>query len=449
MRSSAAFIVALAVAALTPVGASADPPWSAPMTFAGALGYQTSVVFTPAGHGVIAATSAAGNAEHGTLLATATSDGQLGRPQDVHVFTGRLAAYATDHIALAGNWPPATAAAPQSGPVLVATGSAAHGVGTPRALPGTAGQQLIAVAGSESGTLALVTGTIAGHRRRFVWVRRGAMLKRVLTFPVGPRARTAAVAVGAHGDVLVVWEDEHQIFSRHIGRSGHVAPMHRLGAGVQSAIQCRYDDSGRQEVAWETQRVNEGDAATPATVWYTSAAPGHGFTKARVIGRADVTGTGRYVQSPGVRLVGSGGDSSIVAFTVFDGSRFRVQVADTVAGHVRAPQTVSPVDEDAVLGDLAYARAGGTLVLWLSGTRGADPDGPQRVFASTRPTGQAAFGTPEAVTPPVDMSSPIARSVNTVPYAPSGAVDPKAGAALAAFGFLAPRVAVSARPPLG
>jgi hypothetical protein len=67
------------------------------------------------------------------------------------------------------------------------------------------------------------------------------------------------------------------------------------------------------------------------------------------------------------------------------------------------------------------------------------------VFASARGAGLPAFGAPEAVSEPIDPSSP---ATNTVPYAPFAAVDPKTGAALAAFGYLAPRVAVSARPSL-
>jgi hypothetical protein len=67
------------------------------------------------------------------------------------------------------------------------------------------------------------------------------------------------------------------------------------------------------------------------------------------------------------------------------------------------------------------------------------------VFASARGAGLPGFGAPEAVSDPVDPSAP---AINTVPYAPFGAVDPKTGAALAAFGYLTPRVAISTRPSL-
>ncbi len=178
---------------------------------------------------------------------------------------------------------------------------------------------------------------------------------------------------------------------------------------------------------------------------YTSAAPGHGFTTAVVIGRDDITGAGVYVAAPGVRLVGSGSDSSVLGYTIYAGGHFRVQVADAVAGHVQAAQTVSPPDVDAVFGDLAYARAGGTLALWRPGTRGSDSNGPQRVYATVRPAGAVSFGAPEAVSDPIDPTTPNA---TTVPYSPFGAVDPVTGAAIATFGYLTQNVSLSARAPL-
>ena len=92
-------------------------------------------------------------------------------------------------------------------------------------------------------------------------------------------------------------------------------------------------------------------------------------------------------------------------------------------------------DRADLLRDLAYARAGGTLVLWRSGTRGADAVGPQRVFASFRRAGSADFGAPQAV-----------NDSRVVPAAPAAAVNPLTGACVAAFGYLTPTsVQVSVR----
>jgi hypothetical protein len=290
-----------------------------------------------------------------------------------------------------------------------------------------------------------VTGT---PRTRIVWSGKGGgTLKRVLTIRVSSR-EGAAIAIGSHGDLLVANEDNHIIYSRHIGPTGHAAPGHRLGAGVQSEIQARYDDSGRQEVAWMSQRVAEGDALTGAIASYTSAAKGHNFTKAVVIGRDDVTGTGRYVSLPGIRLVGSGSDSSVLAYTIYSGGHFGVQVANAVAGRVQTPATM-PVAEgdDVILGDLAYARAGGTVVLWRTGTRGTDTNGnPQRLFAAVRPGGAAAFGPAEAVSPAVDPTTPATRNATSVVMAPVAAVDPVTGTAAAGWSTLLQQSLVSVRP---
>ena len=430
MKSMPLLAAALTAAVLTPASALADGPWSAPSAVPGATGYRAQVVATQRGHAALVADTSGIR----TLVAAVGDDGRPSTPRTFSLSSALLTAYAGDAIALAGTRTATTSAQARTAPVELGTGSPSRGIASVRALPGTAGQQLFALAGN-GGTVALVTGTNSGHRDRIVWVRRGGAVRRALTIRVGSRARGATVAVGAKGDVLVVWEDDHAVFARHRGASGRWAAAHKLGAGVQSSLQAVFDDSGRQEVAWMSQRVDEGDGGN-AVISYTSAARGHGFPKAVVVGRDTPVGTGRYVASPGVRLVPSGTDSSVLALTVYDGVHFRVAVTDVAAGRVASSKPVSPPDEDAVLADLAYARAGGTLVLWRSGTAGHDPSGPQRLYGSVRPSGTFDFGAPELVSDPGQ----------TVPEVAYGAVSPATGTALAAFGYLNPQVVVSARP---
>lgn len=431
--SSPAITAALLVAAL-PAAARADAPWGPPAPVPGA-GSEVQVVFTQAGHGLLATTDAKATNGQGTLLTPVGSDGAPGAGQRLKVSGGLLAPYGSDRVLVAGTTPAVTGKQADVARVLVAVATPGGAVGPFRALPGSTGQQLYAAAGGADGTAALVTGWVTGHRERVVWIGRGAAVRRALTFRVGERARGATVAVGPRGDVLVVYEDAHAIFSRHVGRTGHAGPAHRLGAGVQSGLQARIAASGRQEVAWISQRVNEGEAGTPAVVFYTSAARGHGFTPARVVRRSDLTGPGAYVAAPGVRLVGSGEDSSVLALTTSDGAHSRTAVADVVAGRVGIAEPVSPAGEDDVLGDLDDAPSGGTLVLWRTATRGGDAVGPQRVMARLRPHGAVTFGPAEVVSPP------------EVPDAPGAAVDPVTGTAVAAFAFLAGGAALSARPP--
>ena len=431
-----ALLAALVVLGVGAPAAWADPPWTVPAVVPGAFSAPGGVVFTAAGHGLIAGPALDSLAEHPTLVTPLDAAGRMGTGRPVAIFAGRLVTYGADGLALIGTRAAQTSAQADAAPVLVATGKGATGAfGTPRALPGTAGQQVLAVAGSARGTIALVTGTGSGPRERIVWAGAGgATLRRVLTIHVGTQARGASVAVGSHGDLLVAYEDAHTIFSRHVGPTGHTAAAHKLGAGVQSELQTRYDDSGRQEVAWMRQRVDEGDAVTGATVSYTSAAKGHNFTKARIVGRDDITGAGRYVQLPGVRLVGSGSDSSVLATTIYTGGHYRVEVAGLAGGTVQPASVMPTGDGDVVLGDLAYSRAGGTEVLWLSDTRGTDPTGPQQVFGDVRPAGAATFGPAEAI------------SAAGVPYPPQAAVDPVSGTAAAVYGTVAGQALESVRP---
>jgi hypothetical protein len=434
MHSSRILTAALTVAALSTSTAAAATPWSAPATVPGALSFGGQLAVTNAGHAELAIATAGSNPndESFTQVNSISTTGQPGAAHRVgNMSFGRIAAYASDHIILVGQQEAATAAQAKSAPVLVATGTPESGVGTPKALSGTADQTVDAVAGNTAGTAAFVTAQDSGHRQRIVWVRANGATKRVLTISVSAEAGAAAVSVGSKGDVLVVWQDKDKVFSQHIGPTGHAASAHTLGSGVEGNLQALYDASGRQEVAWLSQRVGEGDAESPATISYTSAASGHNFTKAKVIGQSSITGTGRYVASPGVRLVASGTDSSVLAMTVYDGANFRVQVATVAAGSVQTPQSVSPAGQDNILGDLAYARTGGTLVLWTTNTRGADPVGAQSIVATTRPTGQTAFTAPQQVTGP------------QTPYGTSAVVNAVTGSALAEVGYLTDTATVS------
>jgi hypothetical protein len=258
-------------------------------------------------------------------------------------------------------------------------------------------------------TVALVTATMydKGPLTRTLWIRRGGhAFRRALTFRPGPLARATAVAVGPRGDVLLVWQERRAIRARHVSRTGHAGRVQRIGTGVQSALQANLA-SGRMEVAWASQRVSEGDAAGPARIAYTSAPRGGRFGRAVTVGRSSLTGTGRYIMRPGVRLADAGGGRSVLAWTDYDGARFRVRMADVAAGAVTAPVTLSPAGDDCVLGDLAVSADGAALVLWLSGTRGSDPSGPQRVFSALRPAGAPAFGPPELVSDGAQDARPV------------------------------------------
>jgi hypothetical protein len=357
-----------------------------------------------------------------------------------------LATYGRDRIVVAGQSVarsgPNAGTIDDSSSVVVRFGTPG-GLGAEHVVAGTRGQQLYALSANHGGLMALVTGT-SGTRTVFVRRPGSSTFATKLRIRVSDRARGASVAVGARGDVLVVYEDAHTVRARHIAPHGAVGPVHRLGPGVQSNLQAVVNDDGRLAVAWESQRVNEGEASGPATVWFITAAPGHGFGAPRRIATVGRTGAeGRAVAAPGVRLVPDG-DDSLLVYTGFDGSNYTVAAAQVVAGRVGAAQRLSPEGQDAVLGDAAVDDDGAQVVAWRSGVAGGDPSslpGGQRahtpVLANARAAGAAGFGAAEA----------ISSADADVPAPPSAALDPVSGAAIVVFSRLMPSIVqVASRP---
>jgi hypothetical protein len=432
---------ALTVAAL-PAGASAAAPWSPPATIPDARGYPTQSLFTAAGHGLVLSPSASPSAA--SQLTTITPAGTVVSSQPLDYVGSTLATYAHDHVAVAGE--SLARSGPNAGTIddsssVVVRFGVPGALGTERVVAGTKGQQLYALASNRAGLMALVTADL---RSRTVYVRHpgSSTFSPKLRIKVSNRARGATVAVGESGDVLVAYEDAHEVRVRHIGTRGTIGVVHRLGAGVQSNLQAVVNDDGRLAVAWKSQRVNEGEASTPATVWFATAAPGRGFGAARKIATVATTGNNKFVAPPGVRLIADGNDA-LLAYTGSDAGNYAVYAAQVTAGHVGAAQRLSPTGQDAVLGDAALDAAGGQVVAWRSGVAGSDPttlpDGQPAhtpVLANVRARGAAAFGAAEAISP-ADVD---------VPIAPTAAIDPVGGAAIVAFGSLTPSIVqVSAR----
>jgi hypothetical protein len=432
-----AILLTSIVLVAAPASALAAAPWSAPATVPGAIGQPTPVVVTPSGAAALLAgvsRDAPGSTQTPSELVPLSPDGQPGTPHPVSVAAGQLATYATGHIAVAGS-PIHDGTIDEHSHVAVALGTPAH-LGSARGLTGSTGQNLFAVAGNVRGDVAVVTGN-ANSVRTLYLRRAGSTVFRVaLKIPISrDRARGATVALGPKGDVLVVWEDNHVIFARHLGPTGHAGAVHRIGDGVQSSLQAAIDDKDRLEVAWKTQRVTEGESDATATIRFATAAPGHAFASQRTIESVDA---GRFVGAPGVRLVADGNGRSLLAWTGFDGAHFVVRAADFVNGHRTTPQTLSPTGTDAVVGDAAVGADGEATVAWRSGVLGADPAPGTNptVFASHRAAGQTAFGPPEQVS----------TTGENVAFAPFAAVDPVSGRSFVAYSPLSAGTEVSVRP---
>lgn len=432
--------VLLAVVALAalPSAAAAAPPWSPPLTVPNALGSSTPVVLTPSGAAALLApvsrTAAGSPPQIPSELVPLTPDGQLGAPQPVAVAAGVLATYAKDHIAVAGSTLHNGTIDDRSH-VAVALGTPGS-LGLARGLRGSTGQRVFGLAGNLRGDVAVLTGNANSVRTLYLRRAGSTSFRVALKIPVSrTRARGATVTLGPKGDVLVVWEDNHVIFARHVGPTGHAGAVHRIGDGVQSNLQAAIDDKSRLEVAWKTQRVNEGESNAPAVVRFSTAAPGHGFGPQRTI---ETINASRFVGAPGVRIVPEGNGRTLVAWTGFDGAHFVVRAADFVNGHRATPQTVSPTGVDAVLGDAAARADGEATVAWRSGVLGADPapGANPTLFASHRGSGQTSFGTPEQV-------SEAGENVPTAPFAALSAVS---GRSFVVYAPLSAGVKVSSRP---
>jgi hypothetical protein len=428
-------LAAATAAVAVPAAARADAPWSPPATIPGAAQLTAPLVVTSAGQGVaLAAANRSPDAPTGAaseLVPLGLNGAVSGTIRGLRIAEAQLATYASNRTVIAGSTLDARGTISDKSHVQVALGTAGGAPGTLRGLSGSTSEHVFALAADPAGDVAVVTGNT---KRRRVLVRRpgSSTFRSVLTINVSSRARGATVAVGPQGDVLVVWEDDHHIFTRHIGRNGHTGKQFRVGDGVQSRLQAAIDRSGRELVAWASQRVNEGEASSPAEVFFVTAASGHGFGSARHVESVGATGAGRFVGDPAVRLVvGPDGTTTVLAWTGFDGTHYVARAAAVSGGHVGAAQVVSDPARNGVLGDLAVGPGGSAFVLWRAGVAGADPDGtPSGVLAAVRPAAAAPFGASEAITPAGQVA----------PVAPSVAAGPTTGTALALLPRLTPAV---------
>jgi hypothetical protein len=436
--SRIALLLTLVVVLGAPSGALAAPPWSAPATIPGALGNAQTVVVTPSGSA--ATLVGIGSTALGSATTTPSAfvplgpTGQAGALQPITVAAAQIATYAKGRIAVAGSTLHDGTIDDHSH-VAVALGTPSS-LGSARGLTGSTGQRVFALAGNVRGDVAVLTGNANSVRTLYVRRAGSTVFRVALKFPISrSRARGATVALGPKGDALVVWEDNHVIFARHVGPTGNAGAAHRIGDGVQSDLQAAIDDKGRLEVAWKTQRVNEGEFNATATIRFATAAPGHGFGSQRTV---EAINAGRAVGSPGVRMIAEGDGRTLLAWTGFDGAHFVVRAADVVDGRRGTPQTLSPSGVDAVLGDAAVGTDGAATVAWRSGVLGADPAAGTNpvVFASHRDAGATAFATPEQV-------STAGENVATQPFA---AVDPVSGRSFVTYAPLSAGAEVSVRP---
>jgi hypothetical protein len=438
-RVPLAAALAAALIAVTAGTASADPPWSTPTPLPG-TGTGPAAA-TARGHVAAFTTSNRTQPPNAAsqLVRLDPATGSVLDASPVDLAGTAIAAYASDSIAVAGTSIGPSGTVDDRSRVRAGTARGASGTPALRTLSGTQGQNVTALVGNARGDVALAT---RGLRTRLIYLRRRgtSTFSRVLTINVSSTARGVTVAVSPDGQLLVVWEDRHEVFARHRGARGTWGAPHRLGPGIQSDLQAAMDGTGRMLVAWKSQRVNEGESNAAAVVSYITAAGGRGFGSRRTIETVGRTGVGRFVGTPGVRLQVSGSDTALLAWTGFDGAHFVVRAAPLDRGHVGARQQLSPAGVDAALGDVATANDGRALALWRSGVAGADPVPGQQphLFGNVRAAAATTFGAAEA----------IGGDARTLLSAPTAVVDPQTRRPIALFtDFAASQALVAVRPP--
>jgi hypothetical protein len=436
IRIALAAVCAALVAAVGAPVAVADPPWSPPAAVPGAGNGPAAA--TARGHVAALVTSdrAQPPGTASQVLRLNPADGSVLSSTGVDLGDAAIAPFASDAIAVAGTSIGPSGTIDDQSRVRAGTTSGASGAPALRTLSGTQSQNVTALVGNARGDVALST---RGLRSRLIFLRRRGTttFSRVLTINVSSNARDVTVALSPDGQLLVVWEDRHEVFARHRGTSGSWGAVHTLGPGVQSNLQAAMDSTGRMLVAWKSQRVNEGESNAPAVVSFITAAAAHGFGSRRTI---EPVGPGRFVGAPAVRLAVTGSDQALLAWTGFDGTSFIVRAMPISRGRLQPRQVLSPPGTDAVLGDLAVANDGRALVLWRSSVAGADPvTGRQpHLFGNVRAAGATAFGGPEA----------IGGAATEVLSPPTAVIDPQTRRPIALFtDFLTSRPLVSVRPP--
>jgi hypothetical protein len=443
--------LAAALTLLPAAVAHADAPWSAPSTIPGAAAQSAPLVLTRSGNGVLidganrAPNPPAGTEGAPSVLVPLSGDGRLrGTVHALPLAAAQLATYASDRIVVAGSTLDAQGTISDRSHVQVGFGSAGGDLGRLRDLSGSTGEHVFALSSSKAGDVGLVTGDT---KRRRVWVRRhggSATFRLVLTINVTNRARGATIAVGSTGDALVVWEDQHHVYARHIGPSGGLGKTAHVGDGVQSHLQAAVGNDRRLSVAWMSQRVDEGEAATPAQGFFATAAPGHGFGSARALTSGGSTGTGRYVSDPAIRLLVADDGTTRLALTDFDDARARFFVTTRLvtSGHLGPAQVVSDPARNGVLSDLAVGADGSAAIVWRTGVGGNDPDGTSgSVLAAVSPDAKTPFGAAETVTGP-DLVAVVA---------PTAALSSRQGHALVTIPTLtqtSSALSIAARAPI-
>ena len=205
------------------------------------------------------------------------------------------------------------------------------------------------------------------------------------------RIRDVAVAVGASGDVLVVWNSPGKVLTRFKPRtrsSFRAVERIRSKPAYFTVLAPVVTGNGRAAVAWSSQFASEGGGLGPIRFQVAFRPAGADrFKAARLLETLPATGTSREIDA-----VEGATQRIAIAWSGSDGATRRVKVARFDDGFT-APRLASPPGVDAHLTDLAADVAQGTLLaVWDGGV-----DAPPSLAAALSDGLGGPFGAPEAI----------------------------------------------------
>jgi hypothetical protein len=361
----------LAVAATTPASAGAAT-WSSPVNVSKAANFidDPLIGFGSSGRGLVAwhwQNGVGASAQAGTRVATRAPNGIFGpelaapraRVAPVVFGTGRVALLEQISTFRGGR---------ERARLRVAFGKVTGAFSRPRTIDVITPAFVPALAANARGRVAVayLQRTRGGARRVVTLAVRapGGVFGRPRVVMGRGRANAVAVAVGRRGDLVVAWEKEGRVEARFQPPGGRLGPIRRVGSARRLGTQIRaaVSQSGRAWIAWRSQSLSQGGDSGPLALRLAvSYRRGRGFRTPLLLDSYARRGPDR----PGFDLALDPHGNGHVAWTTWDGTRFRVRLgtADRT-GTFRSFQTLSSARAGAIVSDLATARPGEALIVW-------------------------------------------------------------------------------------
>lgn len=201
---------------------------------------------------------------------------------------------------------------------------------------------------------------------------------------------SVAVAVNQAGDVLAAWDRGGKLEARFwINSSRHLTPVQELGTTDDAShLSVALGEGRRAIVAWVDQRVNEG-GTTGGKVMATARSESRAFIAPKQL---DAYGVNQIAGGIGIKAAYTGSGMGVIAFS----GDTAVRAARVDGRVIGTPQDLAPVaagDGQFGLGDLATSPdSGRAVVTWVA------PAGDQeQIQAAVWPQGGDAFGPVENV----------------------------------------------------